>query len=148
MPILKIEGQEYTIDNAIANGGTTVQESDQILRDALRPTFGIAAGATFQRETRNDELYITLVKQAGTKGARLPFLLDAPGSINPAMQLACEMHLLETQGALDLSTLLAMQSRIDEALKLGESEERHIAKALHILGAAPAIAGSDVPSGL
>ena len=150
MAIVKIEGQEYTIDNAIANAGATVQESDRLLRDALSPTFGIAAGATFQRETRNGQLYITLVKQPGTKGATpaLQFLLEASGSINPAMQLACEMHVLEARGALNLPALLAVQSRIDEALKQGETEERHITRALHILGAAPAIPGSDVPSGL
>jgi hypothetical protein len=150
MATVKIEGQEYTIDDTIANGGATVHESDRLLRDALSPTFGIAAGATFQRETRSGQLYITLVKQPGTKGATqaLQFLLDVPGSINPAMQLACEMHLLEARGAFDLPALLAVQSRIDEALKQGEAEERHITRALHILGAAPAIPSSDVPYGL
>ena len=57
MATLKIEGQHYQIDDAIANGGATVQESDQILRDALRPTFEIAAGAVFQRETRDGQLF-------------------------------------------------------------------------------------------
>ncbi len=150
MATVKIEGQEYTIDDTIANGGKTTQESDQLLCDALSPTFSMAAGATFLRETRNNQLYITLVKQPGTKGATqaLQLLLSAPGSINPAMQLACEMHLLEARGALDLSALLAMQSRIDEALKQGEAEERHITRALHILRAVPARASSDVPYGL
>ncbi len=69
MATLKIEGQEYQIDDAIANGGATIQESDQLLRDALRPNFEIAAGAVFQRETRNNQPYITLVKQPGPKGA-------------------------------------------------------------------------------
>ena len=148
--ILKIEGQEFPIDDAIANGGKTTQESDQLLRDALSPTFGIAAGATFLRETRNDQLYITLVKQPGTKGAAfaLQYILETPGLINPSMYLACEMHLLETRGTLDLPALLALQPRIDEALKQGENEERRIETALHILEVAPAIASSDVPSGL
>ena len=150
MATVKIEGQEYTIDDTIANGGKTTQESDRLLRDALLPTFGIAAGATILRETRNDQLYITLVKQPGTKGATpaLQHLLEASGSINPAMQLACEMHLQEVRGALDLPALIAVQPRIDEALKEGEAEERHITRALHTLDAAPAIPGSDVPSGL
>lgn len=150
MATIKIEGQEFPIDDAIANGGKTTQESDRLLRDALSPTFGIAAGATFLRETRNDQLYITLVKQPGTKGGAqaLQCLLEAPGSINPAMYLACEMHLLETRGAFDLPALLALQPRIDEALKRGEIEERRIETALYILGVAPAIASSDVPSGL
>ena len=49
MAIVRIEGQEYQIDDAIANGGRTIEESDRMLRDALRPNFEIAAGATFQR---------------------------------------------------------------------------------------------------
>src|SRR5260370_37241327 len=128
MATLKIEGQEYQIDNTIANGGTTLQESDQILRDALRPTFEIAAGAVFQRETRDGQLLITLVKQPGPKGASraLHYLLEAPASINQAMELACELHLLEARGMLDLPALLAVQPRIDVAIKAASSEQHHI----------------------
>src|SRR5882762_8956728 len=124
MATLKIEGQHYQIDDTIANGGATVQESDQLLRDALRPTFEIAAGAVFQRETRDGQLVITLIKQPGPKGASqaLPHLLQAPVSINPAIALACEMHLLEARGMLDLSALLSIQSRIDAAIGHGKSE--------------------------
>jgi hypothetical protein len=150
MVTLKIEGQEYQIDEAIAAGGATIQESDKLLRDALRPTFEIAAGATFQRETRNGQLYITLVKQPGPKGGESRLLLalqEAPASINTMMALSCEMHLLEARGALDLPTLLAIQPRIDDALKRGDGEERHIATALRVLSAAPAVASSDVPPG-
>ena len=149
MAIVKIEGQEYTIDDAIAHGGATLQESDQILRDALRPTFEIAAGATFQRETRAGHPYITLIKQPGTKGAPrvIQRLREAPSSINPAMVLACETHLLESRHALDLPTLLALQSRIDAALEHGAKEERLIWKSLRVLTDAPAVAGSEVPIG-
>ena len=150
MATVKIEGQEYEIEDAIANGGTSVQESDQLLRDALRPNFEIAAGAVFQRETRNDKLYITLVKQPGPKGALgvLQRILDAPASINPAMALACELHMLEARGALDLEALLAVQPRIDQAVRRGTAEERAIREALHVLASAPAVKGSDVPVGL
>lgn len=151
MATVKIEGQEYQIDDAIANGGATPQESDQLLRDALRPNFEIAGGATFQRETRNGQLYITLVKQPGPKGASrlLSVLLNAPASINPMMELACEMHLLEARGALHLSAILAVQPRIDNALVDGAKETQAIAEALQVLSAAPAIASStDVPYGL
>ena len=150
MATLKIEGQEYQIDDTIAHGGATVQESDQILRDALRPTFGIAAGAVFQRETRDGQLFITLVKQPGPKGAScaLQYLVEAPASINPAMELACEMHLLEARGMLDLPALLSLQPRIDVAIKHGGLEECQIRMALRVLTAAPAIASSNVPDGL
>ena len=150
MAIVKIEGQEYEIDDTIANGGATVQESDQLLRNALRPNFEIAAGAVFQREMRNDKLYITIVKQPGPKGGlgALQWLLDAPASINPAMALACEVHLLEGRGALDLAALIAVQPRIDRAIRQGTAEERAIRQALHVLTSAPAIVSSDVPVGL
>ncbi len=150
MATVKIEGQEYQIDDTIANGGATVQESDQLLRDALRPNFEIAAGATFQREMRNGQHYITLVKQPGPKGISrlLSILLEAPASINPIMQVSCEMHLLEARGAFDLPAVLEAQPRIDDALKRGDGEDRHIAAALRVLTAARAVASSDVPSGL
>jgi hypothetical protein len=150
MATVKIEGQEYQIDDTIANGGATVQESDQLLRDALRPNFEIAAGATFQREMRNGQHYITLVKQPGPKGAShlLSILLEAPAYINPIMRLSCEMRLLEARGVLDLPSVLAVQPRIDDALKRGEGEERHIATALRVLVATRAVASSDVPYGL
>jgi hypothetical protein len=149
MATLKIEGQEYQIDDAIANGGTTVQESDQILRDALRPTFEIAAGAIFQREMRDGQLLITLIKRPGPKGTSraLQHLLKAPASINPAMELACEMHLLEARDALDLPALLSVQPRIDIAIKHGGLEERQIRTALRVLTTAPAVASPDVPDG-
>src|SRR5437588_4130774 len=128
MATLKIEGQHYQIDDAIANGGATVQESDQILRDALRPTFEIAAGAIFQRETRDGQLLITLVKQPGPKGASraLHHLLQAQAMINSAMELACEMQLLEARDMLDLPALLAIQPRIDVAIRERASEEHQI----------------------
>ncbi len=149
MATLKIEGQEYQIDDAIANGGTTVQESDQILRDALRPTFEIAAGAIFQREMRDGQLVITLIKRPGPKGASraLHQLLQTPASINPAMELACEMHLLEARGMLDLLALLSVQPRIDAAIEHGALEEHQIRGALRVLTTAPAVASSDVPDG-
>jgi hypothetical protein len=149
MATVKIEGQEFQIDDQIANGGATVQESDQLLRDALRPNFEIAAGAVFQRETRNNQPYITLIKQPGPKGSQaLDALLQAPASMNPAMVLACEMHMLEARGALDLPALIAIQSCVERAVRHGEAEERSILRALRVLSAAPAIVSSDVPSGL
>lgn len=149
MATLKIEGQEYQIDDTIANGGTTVQESDQILRDALRPTFELAAGALFHREMLLGQLVITLIKQPGPKGASraLHHLLQAPGSINPAIVFACEMRLLEARGMLDLKTLLSVQPRIDAAIEQGALEELQIRTALRMLMAAPAIASSNVPHG-
>lgn len=151
MAIVKIEGQEYQLDDAIVNGGATVQESDRLLRDALRPTFEIAAGATFQREQRGETLYVTLVKQPGPKGARgdaLHVLLEAPAFINPSTRLACELHLMEGQGKLDLEALLAIQPRLNRALQQGDAEARSIARTLRTLSLAPAMTSSDVPPGL
>jgi hypothetical protein len=149
MATVKIEGQEYQIDDAIANGGASVEESDRILRDALRPNFEIAAGATFQRETRDGQLIITLVKNPGPKGAQplLHRLLAVPEAINPALVLACEMQLEEARSALDLPALLALQPRLEAALKDGLAEEKLIAATLRVLAAAPAVASPEVPLG-
>jgi hypothetical protein len=150
MATVKIEGQEYQIDDTIADGGASVEESDRILRDALRPNFEIAAGATFQRETRDGQLTITLVKNPGPKGAQplLQRLLDAPETLNPALVLACEMQLEEARNALDLPALLALQPRLEVALEDGLAEEKYIATTLRVLASAPAAVSSEVPLGL
>lgn len=149
MATVKIEGQEYQIDDAIANAGLSVEESDRILRDALRPNFEVAGGATFQRETRDGQLIITLVKHPGPKGAPslVQRLLDAPASLNPALALACEMQVEEARCRLDLPALLALQPRLDAALEEGLAEERRIAATLRVLAAAPATASAEVPHG-
>jgi hypothetical protein len=121
MAILAIEGQDHQIDDAFVNLGSTVEESDQLLRNALRGQFDIIANATFRREMKDGTTKITVIKNPGTKGNdRLAsVLLDAPEYVNPAYMLDCQLRMQEVQAPFDLPTLLGLQSRIREALKVG-----------------------------
>jgi hypothetical protein len=123
MANLIIEGQEHEIDDAFVNLGATVEESDQLLRNALRGSFDIIANATFRREVKDGALTITVIKNPGTKGndRLVSVLLDAPEYVNPAYMLDCQLRMQEVQAPLDLPTLLGLQTRIREALKAGRA---------------------------
>ena len=97
MATLVIEGIHHEIDDAFANLGNSVEESDQRLREALRGQFDIIANATMRRETKDGKLEITVVKNPGTKGSDhlLQTLLAAPDYLNPGYALDCELRLME-----------------------------------------------------
>jgi hypothetical protein len=63
------------------------------------------------------------------------------------MELACEMHLQEVQGLLDLPARLALQPRLDAALEQHRAEVRHIATALGVLRNAAERASTEIPHG-
>jgi hypothetical protein len=140
MATLIIEGQEHEFDDAFANLGATVEESDQLLRNALRGSFDIIANATFRREDKNGNLTITVIKNPGTKGSDrlLSTLLDAPEYFNPVYMLDCQLRMQEVQAPFDLPTLLGLQSQIREALKVGRALDIDARKVhRYLLSAAP-----------
>ncbi len=149
MATLVIEGIHHEIDDAFANLGNSVEESDQRLREALRGQFDIIANATMRRETKDGKLEITVVKDPGTKGSDhlLQTLLAAPDYLNPGYALDCRLRLMEAHSALDLDTLLDLQPHIQAALDAGRVEERRIAPTRRSLLHAGAVPGTSVPPG-
>ncbi len=150
MAKLIIEGQTHTVDDAVLTSGTTVAEQDQNLRDALRPTFELVANATFQREQKDGELVVTVLKAPGPKGGYeqiVQCLRDAPGVLSPPMELACELQLLEVRNQLDRDTLLAQRNRIEATLGQGQHIRKRIEFARTVLLEAPAVASRTVPVG-
>jgi hypothetical protein len=81
MPILKIDGQELELDEAMA-------ASDELLRQGLAPFYPFMQNALIERKTDKDgKLVIEVVKRAGTKGTITPLsvLIDAQEEVNEAI---------------------------------------------------------------
>ncbi len=60
--IIKIEGQEFPLDVAIA-------ANDELLKTALSPHYPSIKNAAITRETRLGEMIVSIVKKAEHKGA-------------------------------------------------------------------------------
>lgn len=62
MAVIKIEGQEFELEAALA-------QDDKLLKTVLQPHFSSIENAAITRETKDGRLYITIVKKAQHKGA-------------------------------------------------------------------------------
>ncbi|CAN5735285.1 hypothetical protein BH24ACI2_BH24ACI2_12190 [soil metagenome] len=60
--IVKIEGQEFPLDVAIAT-------DDELLKTALSPHYPSIKNAAITRETRTGQMIVSIVKKAEHKGA-------------------------------------------------------------------------------
>jgi len=60
---IKIEGQEFELDAALA-------QEDKTLKVALQPHFASIENANITREVKDGRLTVTIVKRAQHKGAR------------------------------------------------------------------------------
>jgi hypothetical protein len=119
MPILKIDGQELELDEAMA-------ASDELLRQGLAPFYPFMQNALIERKTDKDgQLVIEVVKRAGTKGAITPLsvLIDAQEEVNPAIALAWILKRQEATGEIEASNIVQMYGQIEEAIAAGRAEE-------------------------
>jgi hypothetical protein len=133
------DGQEFPLPDDVAR-------SDELLRQALVPFYPEVAGADIKRENKNGELVVTVIRRAGTKGAPLPYLIAASEEINPALVMAWELKKLEAEGELELAGLMALQPRLERAIRQGEEEGRRVETALKELKASrPEPGGRGMP---
>ncbi|HEY9709993.1 MAG TPA: hypothetical protein V6D48_17435 [Oculatellaceae cyanobacterium] len=119
MPILKIDGQELELDEAMA-------ASDELLRQGLAPFYPFMQNALIERKTDKDgQLVIEVVKRAGTKGAITPLsvLIDAKEEVNEAIALAWILKRQEAAGEIEASHIVQMYGQIEEAIATGREEE-------------------------
>jgi hypothetical protein len=119
MPILKIDGQELELDEAMA-------ASDELLRQGLAPFYPFMQNALIERKTDKDgQLVIEVVKRAGTKGAITPLsvLIDAKEEVNEAIALAWILKRQEAAGEIEASNIVQMYGQIEEAIVAGRAEE-------------------------
>lgn len=61
MAIIKIEGQEFELETALA-------QDDKLLKTVLQPHFSSIENANITRETKDGRLTVTIVKRAQHKG--------------------------------------------------------------------------------
>lgn len=140
MAIIKLEGQEIPIDDAIAL-------DDTMLRNALTPFYPDAAHAEIARETKDGQTIVRMVKRAGTKGTSfgtgtdgvLNKLISSKSELNPALELCWQLKSLEIRGKLDLEALLPLQQTIHTAIAQGETEVKQVETTFRLLLTAPPI---------
>lgn len=132
MALVKIEGSELELDDAIC-------KSDKTLKDALSPYYPAVSNADIKREDRGGQTVITVTKRAGSKGSGLTGVfssLDAVEEfIHPALRMECE-------GLQGLKP-----AEVDEALIQALNAEREISRAAAIIEEAQAQASGKVPQG-
>lgn len=118
----------------------TIAASDELLKQALVPHLGAEiANASISRETRDEQMIVTLVKRAGPKGGRLlEALIEAPESINPALGLGWMVKWNDARGTLQLPQLIDLQPAIEAAIKVCDQEERHTQRSISSLTKADA----------
>lgn len=61
MAVVKIEGQEFELEAALA-------QDDKLLKTVLQPHFSSIENSNISRETKDGRLYLTIVKKAQHKG--------------------------------------------------------------------------------
>lgn len=62
MAVVKIEGQEFNLEAALA-------QDDKLLKTVLQPHFSGVENANITRETKDGRLTVTIVKRAQHKGS-------------------------------------------------------------------------------
>jgi hypothetical protein len=154
---VKIEGQEIPLPEEI---GAT----DEGVKKALAPFYPDVANALITRVEKDGEVTITVVKRAGTKGADddgadhdlregadhdLPLrgLVGCRGGRNPAVALYVELQQRGDDLVGDAEAMLALDKRVEIALKKGTEQAEMVSRALRRLGEARAQAAPGVIKG-
>lgn len=143
MALIKIDGAEMPLDDAIA-------KDDATLKQALAPFYPGVANSDIKRATENGQMVVTIVKRAGSKGGFVPIieaLKAAPEHINPGILLAYDLRRRESAGSLDLPAIMELGGVVEKAVKVGGQEEEQVEKALALLHKAPPSASTSRPIG-
>ncbi|MFN6475357.1 hypothetical protein [Nostoc sp. DedQUE07] len=134
MAIIKLDGQDINIDDAIAS-------VDEDLKSVLVPFYPQLANAEITRETNSDGLMVVrMIKRAGPKGndAVIEFLMLSPNQLNPAIDLSWQAkQILFRNSPIELKHILDLQPQIKAAVKAGQEEKDSMARALTFLCQCP-----------
>jgi hypothetical protein len=136
------DGQSFPLDAEIAG-------SDELLRDALRVAYPDAANAEFQRETKDGQAIVRVIKKAGTKGATaeiIAALARAMSHENPAVLMQERVATIRN-GPEATANLILMRAEIEQAVREGLAELRVVTEALRSLTGAAAQAADIIPPG-
>lgn len=133
MAIIKLDGQDINIDDAIA-------QSDDDLKSVLVPFYPQLANAQIQREINSEGLLIVrMIKRAGPKGNDvIESLKNAPLELNPAIDLAWKAkQTFANNSSLELKDVIELQPQIQAALSAGHKEKENISRTLAFLSKFP-----------
>jgi hypothetical protein len=88
MIILEIDGQEIQLED-----DERVKTDEQIRQQILQPFYPAMANGKLERITEEGKpLRIKVIKRAGSNGAALQSLIDAPAIANPAIALSWQLR--------------------------------------------------------
>lgn len=131
--VIRIEGQEFELERALA-------EDDATIKSVLRPHYAALENANITREEKNGRLHVTIVKRAQHKGTdrqrltELELLDREPETFNPALGLAARL------GQTPLDRPLT-ELELDEATAVLDFSRAEIARierlTAHLAAAAP-----------
>ncbi len=126
-----IEGQTIPVPEEIG-------ASDEAVKRALAPFYPDVANALVTRVTKDELTTITVVKRAGTKGARSPLqhLIDCKGGKNDAIALYEEIQAMETDEINDPMKMLEIDGRIEQAIESGKQQAESVVYAAQRLAKA------------
>lgn len=142
--IVSIEGQSIPMPEEVA-------ADDNKLKAALSPYFPGAANAKIMRsEAKDDSVTVTVIKQAGTKGAEciLDRLIRLPESRNPVAELYerladIDAHLV----GYSPEEMLALDGEISEAQTKGGEQHDAMGKTFRLLMKADSQPSQELPEG-
>jgi len=139
--LISIEGQTIELPEEIAG-------DDAKLKAALSPFFPGAANAKIMRNPEKEGVInITVIKQAGTKGAgHLAKLIKARESTNPVVELHQEVT-TATVNQLPAEQLMRLDARIEKVVSEGEKQHQAINRTRDLLMEADPKPSLVVPAG-
>jgi hypothetical protein len=130
--VVEIEGQKIPVPDEIGS-------DDAKVKQALAPFYPDAANAMITRTEKDGVTMVNVVKRAGTKGWKPVGTLQAcAGGMNPAVALYLEFAGTNPFAA-DPEQLLALNTRLRDAIRVGNEMGDQMQRSLKRLQAARTI---------
>jgi len=137
---IMIEGQEIPVPEEIG-------KDDDSVKRALTPFYPEVANAMITRVATDDTTTVTVVKRAGTKGARNPLekLAACKGGKNPAVELYDRLE--NGDQTFDPLAMMEIEEQIDKAIEAGETQAAMVVHAFKRLANAAPQPAAELVSG-
>ena len=126
MAIIKVEGQEINLSDEIA-------ADDEKLKACLSPFYPQLANALISRIFSDEQMIVTVLKQAGTKGLQeklVSYLISSASCLNPAVSASWHIKYLQSTPEWGLVLMLELQPQIAQALEAGKADIRQVEESL------------------
>lgn len=130
MALVKIEGSDLDLDDSIC-------KTDKGLKDALAPFYPAVANADIKRETKGEQMVITVTKRAGSKGCA-----EVVNALDAAPETICTVLLLALRGSHK-----AEMQEVDQVILDALEAEQSVQRTLNTLDEAAPQAMDAVPVG-